>query len=92
MAILPDVTGSGKSKMAVYKLVLSIYRLVDEIERRFQRKTLCIRCPVTQGKNGDNLNQTGSGKSNIAASKPEILVSQLLDEIKTKFRQLHLHV
>jgi len=40
MGILPDVTGSGKSKMAVYKLVLSIYRLVDEIERRFQQKTL----------------------------------------------------
>jgi len=33
MGILPDVTGSGKSKMAVYKLVISIYRLVDEIER-----------------------------------------------------------
>jgi len=30
MGILSDVTGSGKSKMAVYKL--SIYRLVDEIE------------------------------------------------------------
>jgi len=47
MGILPDVTGSGKSKMPVYKLVLSIYRLVDEIERRFQRKTLYLRCPVT---------------------------------------------
>jgi len=43
MAILPEVTGSGKSKMAVYKLVLSIYRLVDEIERRFQQKTLYLR-------------------------------------------------
>jgi len=31
MGILPDITGSGKSKMVVYKLVLSIYRLVDEI-------------------------------------------------------------
>jgi len=40
MGILPYVTGSGKSKMAVYKLVLSIYRLVDEIERQFKRKTL----------------------------------------------------
>jgi hypothetical protein len=38
--ILPDVTGSGKSKMAVYKLVLSKYRLVDEIERPFKRQTL----------------------------------------------------
>jgi len=85
MGILPDVTGSGKSKMAVYKLVLSICRLVDEIKRRFQWKTLCLRCPVTQGKYGDNLNQTGSGKSNIAAFKPEILISQLLDEIETKF-------
>jgi len=33
MGILPDVTESGKSKMAVYKLVLSIYRLEDRIER-----------------------------------------------------------
>jgi len=56
MGILPDVTGSGKSNMAVYKLVLSIYRLVNEIERRFQRKTLYLRCPGTQEKNGDNLN------------------------------------
>jgi len=48
MGILPNVTGSGKSKMAVYKLVLSIYRLVDKIERRFQRKTLYLRCPATQ--------------------------------------------
>jgi len=40
--ILPDVTGSEKSKMAVYKLVLSIYKLVDEIEKRFQRKTLYL--------------------------------------------------
>jgi len=40
MEILPDATGIVKSKMAVYELVLSIYRLVDEIERRFQRKTL----------------------------------------------------
>jgi len=91
MGILPDVTGSGKSKMAVYKLELSIYRLVDEIERRFQWKTLYLRCPITQGKNGDNLNQTGSGKSNMAASKPAILISRLLDEIETKFRWLHLH-
>jgi len=50
MGILPDVIGSGKSKMAVYKLVLSIYRLVDEKERRFQRTTLYLRCPVTQEK------------------------------------------
>jgi len=35
MGILPEITGSGKSKMAVYKLVLSIYRLVDEIEDDF---------------------------------------------------------
>jgi len=77
--------------MAVYKLVLSIYRLVDKIERRFQRKTLYLRCPVTQENNGDNLNQTGSVKSNMAASKPEILISQLLDEIETKFRRLDLH-
>jgi len=91
MEILPDVTGSGKSTMAVYKLVLSIYWLVDEIEIRFQWKILHLRCPVTQGKNGDNLNQTRSGKSNMAASKPEILISELLDEIETKFRQLHLH-
>jgi len=88
---LPEVTGSGQSKMVVYKLVLSIYRLVDEIERRFQRKPLYLKCPVTQGKNGDNLNQTGSGKFNMAASKPEILISQLLDEIETKFRWLDLH-
>jgi len=40
MGILTDVTGSGKSKMAVYKPELSIYKLIDEIERRFQRKTL----------------------------------------------------
>jgi len=33
MGILPDVTGGGKSKTAVYKLVLSIYMLADEIER-----------------------------------------------------------
>jgi len=46
---LPDVTGSGKSKMAAYKLVLSIYRLVDEIEGPFQRQTLYLRCPVIQG-------------------------------------------
>jgi len=39
--------------MVVYKLVLSIYRLVYEIERRFQRKTLYLRCMVTQGKNVD---------------------------------------
>jgi len=91
MGILPDVTGSGKSKMAVYKLVPSIYRLVDEIERRFQRKTLYLRCPVTQGKNGCNLNQTGSGNFNKAVSKPEILISRLLDEIETKFRRLHLN-
>jgi len=77
--------------MAVYKLVLSIYRLVGEIARRFQRKIQYIKCPVTQGKNGDNLNQTGSGKFNMAASKPEILIYQLLDEIETKFRRLHLH-
>jgi len=38
MGIQPDVTGSGKSKMAIDKLVLSIYRLVDETERRFQWK------------------------------------------------------
>jgi len=50
MGILPDVTGSGKSKMAVYKLVLSINRLVDERERRFQRKTVYLRYPVTQEK------------------------------------------
>jgi len=50
-------------------MVLSIDRLVDEIERRFLRKTLYLRCPVTQGKNGDNLNQTGSVKSNMTASK-----------------------
>jgi len=92
MGILSDVTGSGKSKMAVYKLVLSKNRLVDKIERRFQRNTLYLRCPVTQGKNGDNLNQTGSGKSNIAASKPEILITQLLDKIETKFRRPHLHI
>jgi len=91
MGILPNVTGSGKSKMVVYKLVLSIYRLVNEIERRFQRKTLYLRYSVTRGKNGDNLNQTGSGKSNMTASTPEILKSQLLDEIETKFRRLDLH-
>jgi len=91
MGILPDVTRSGKSKMAVYKLVLSIYRLVDEIERRFQQKTLYLRCLVTQVNNGDNLNQTGRGKSNMTSSKPEILISQLLDEIETKFRRLDLH-
>jgi len=50
MGILPDVTGSEKSKMAVYKQVLSIYRLVDEIVRRFQRHTLYLRCPITQEK------------------------------------------
>jgi len=91
MGILPDATGSGKSKMAVYKLVLSIYRLVDKIERRFQRKILYLRCPVTQEKNSDNLNQTGSRKSNMAASKPEILKSLLVDKIETKFRRLDLH-
>jgi len=31
--ILSHVTGSGKSKMAAYKLVVSIYRLVDEIKK-----------------------------------------------------------
>jgi len=62
MEILPDVTGSGKSKMAVYKLVLSIYRLVDKIERRFQQKTLYFRWRITQEKNGDDLNQTGIWK------------------------------
>jgi len=41
MGILPDVTGSGKSKMAVHKLVLSIYRLVDEIEDDFKGKSCC---------------------------------------------------
>jgi len=30
--ILPDVTGSGTSKMEAYKLVVSTYRLVDKIE------------------------------------------------------------
>jgi len=54
--IPPDVTGSGNSKMAVYELVLSIYCLVDEIERRLQRKTQYLICPKTQGENGDNLN------------------------------------
>jgi len=43
MGILPDVTGSGKSKMAFHTLVLSIYRLVDEIERQFQQKNLYLR-------------------------------------------------
>jgi len=76
--------------MAVNKLVQSIYRLVDEIEKLFQRKPLYLRCPVTQGKNVDNLNQTGSGQSNMVASKPEILLTQLLEEIKTKFRRLNL--
>jgi len=57
MGILLDVAGGGISKMAVYKLVLSIYRLVDEIEIRFQRKTLYLRWRVTQEKNGDDLNK-----------------------------------
>jgi len=82
MGILPNITGSGKSKIVVYKLLLSTYRLVDKTERRFQLKTLYLRIPVTQGKDGDNLNQTGSGKSSVAATKPEILISQLLDKIK----------
>jgi len=50
MGILPDVTGSEKSKMAAEKLVVSIFRLVDEIEGQFQRLTLCSRCPVTHRK------------------------------------------
>jgi hypothetical protein len=43
--ILPDVTGSRKTKIAAYKGVLSI-RLVDKIGRPFQRQTLHLRCPV----------------------------------------------
>ena len=30
--ILPDITGSGKSEMVAYKLVVSIYRLVDKVK------------------------------------------------------------
>jgi len=56
---LPDVTGSGKSKMALYNLVVLIDSLVHEVERRFQRKTLYLRCPVTQGKNDDKRNFDG---------------------------------
>ena len=33
--ILPDLTGNGKSKMVVYKLVVSIKWLADGIERQF---------------------------------------------------------
>jgi len=80
-----------KSKMADKNMVLSIYRLEDKIEKRFQRKTLYLGRPVTQGKNGDNLNLIGSGKSNLAASQPKILISQLLDEIETKYQRLNLH-
>jgi len=60
MEILPGATESGTSKMAVNKLVLLIYSIVDEIEIRFQQKTLYLRCPVTQEKNGVKLNQTRS--------------------------------
>jgi len=77
--------------MVVYKLLLSTYRLVDETERRFQHKTLYLRCLGTQGEDGDNLNQTRSEKSDVAASKPGILISQLLDKIVTTFGRLHLH-
>jgi len=37
IGIMLDVTGNGKSKMAAYKLVVSIYMLADEIEGQCQR-------------------------------------------------------
>ena len=41
--ILPDLKWNGKSKMAAYKLVASIYRLAGEIEGQFQRQTQCFK-------------------------------------------------
>ena len=90
--ILQDFTGNGKSKMAAYKLVVSIKWPADEIEGQFQRQTLCFRCPVTPPKKDcDNLNQTGSRNCNMAASEPEMPISQLPGEIETKFQRLNQH-
>ena len=88
----PDFTGNIKSKMAAYKLVVSIKWLADEIEGHFQRQNPVFQMSSNSPKkNCDNLNQTGSRNRNMAASKPEIPIFQLPDEIETIFQRINLH-
>ena len=53
LALLSDVTGSGKSKMAAAKLEIPISRLVVNIARKFQRLCLCFGSRNSNGVSGN---------------------------------------
>ena len=74
--MLPQETGSEKSKMTASNLEILISQLVHKIAMKFQRQHQCFRGPATN----DAIAGTVSGrrKSKMAATKPAILISQLL--------------
>ena len=99
LRILPDVTGSGKSKMAAVKQEIFISPLLDKIATKFQRlpqvfavqehkyiNTNIDRCmKMTQIQDGGRKNR----KCLHVISKTLLIrISPLLDEIATKFQRL----
>jgi len=59
---LPAFTGSTKSKMADFKLILAINRLVNELGGHLHRLSLYLSYPATTGQECNNLDQTGISK------------------------------
>ena len=99
LRILPDVTGSGKSKMAVVKQEMFIYPLLDNIATKFQRLPQFSRSSNTNILIPISTDAWKWHKFKMAAAKPEVFtchfkntilirIFPLLDEIATKFQRL----
>src|SRR5208282_5698800 len=88
-AILSDLTGSWKFKMAVVKPEVVISQPLDKIATPFQRLTP----PFSGSSNSAALlrilpDATGSRILKMAATKSEVIISQPLDKIATPFQRL----
>ena len=91
--ILSNQTGSGKSKMATYKLEIPISRLVDEIEAKFQRLSPVFQGPAIQRKtlNIVRPNRKWKIQDRGFQNRNYLIIVRLVDEIKTKSQRLNLH-
>ena len=95
LRILPDVTGSGKSKMGAVKQEVFISPLLDKIATKFQRlsQVFAVQEHKYINTNIDRCTkmtqiQDGGRKTRCVYMSFLIRISPLLDEIATKFQRL----
>ena len=88
-AMLYDLTGSGKSKMAASKLEVPIFQPVDMIENTISKAmSIFLWSGFPIGQSGIMYYLTGSGNSKMAAFKPEACICIfLVNMIRTKFQR-----